>query len=290
MSSESIKGTFGAAPVGAPHEVAQPLTDATLSAQLEQARRNERELAPFNPTPAMAINARNAERGTMDGSIVGAAAAGAEEPFRGDEPETRESSSQNLNAAAKALSEARRARESGEAHQPAASNTDSPSRGIPRDIADPGKVITGGFGPQGEAQYYAINGYELQEIVRSLLDQLADRITNDLRFSMALTYPRLTARLKLEIEGWATDAGFVVEHVKTPEKQTPVEFAGQFGDQVVFVLTETKREFDDQGQPENPPDRMREELGMPIPRKQMVQAGGQRLMVDIVPLMPEDTF
>ncbi len=82
-------------------------------------------------------------------------------------------------------------RELSVSHQPAASAGDSPSRGIPKPISDPGKIITGGWGPSSEALYFPLDGTELRELTRMLLDKLNDRIENDLRFSPAATYPRL---------------------------------------------------------------------------------------------------
>ncbi len=258
MDRNEMTGSFSGPPPNAPRETTQPLSDETLAAQLAQAQANERELAPFNPQPP------------ADAPAVVSAA------------ETQHAA---LNAAAQLLAE-RNARTS---HQPAASETDSPSRGMPKPIGDPGKQVTGGFGSVGEAQYYAIDGSELQEVVRDLLDAINTRITNDLRFSLAITYPRLTVRLKLEVEGWAQDAGFIIEHVKALH-QTPAAVAAERADEVVFVLKEVVREFDETGTPENPPDRIRQGLGLPIPRKQMIQAGAMRTMVDIVPALPDDTF
>lgn len=252
---DEVTGAFQGPPPGAPHEVTQPLSAETVAAQIAQAQANERELPPFNPQPMAVVPV-----------------------------ETPVPPPADLNAAAKLLAEARTRRP--ESHQPAASNTDSPSRGMPRAVDDPGKAITGGFGSPGEAQYYAINGLELQEVVRKLLDQLNERITNDLRFSIAITYPRISVRLKLEVESHAQNAGVEIVYAKKDER-TPLDVAEAHADEVCFVLREVKREFDDDGVPENPPDRMREELGLPVPRKRMIQAGATRVMVDVVPDLDE---
>lgn len=180
-----------------------------------------------------------------------------------------------------ALSEALTPRPADRSHQPAASQTDSPSRGIPQPIADPGKVITGGFGDAGEAQYYPLDGSELKELVRHLMDELNSRIEDDLRFHIAITYPRIRARVIIEVEGYAQEHGFQIQREIAREK-TPVEIARLHGDQVVFALVALRQEFDQEGTAENPPDRMRDELQIPKPRKQYVGTGMARSLVDTV--------
>ena len=250
-------GAFEGPPVGAPHETTQPLQADALRAQLAKAAANEQELKPFNPAAAPLLS---------DEEVASILA------------KQREPSAAAPNAATELIAAAQEAR----SHQPAASETDSPSRGMPR--PQPlGKEITGGFGAVGEAQYYAIDGFELAEIVRRQWDELNRRIQNDLRFSMAITYPKLTVTLSLKVEGWAEDAGFAIDKIFSPDKQSPLEVARERADEVVFVLAHAMREFDETGAPENPPDRMRETVGLPIPRKQMVQAGAVRVMVDVVP-------
>lgn len=254
--AEQHSGTFGAPPAGAPHEVTQPLSQDTIARQLEQARANERPLEPFNP-PASPVP---------------------------PQPRT-ESAAENSNAATQLLAQARQ-----QSAHPAASETDSPSRGIPRPIDDPGKIITGGFGSAGEAQYYPINGDELRDLTRVLLDKLNTRIENDIRFSMALTYKRLDVVLKLEVRAYPDD-GFDVKYVTAPKDQSPEALADDLANEAVFVVKETFREFDRDGNPENPPDRMREIAGLPVPRKQMVQAGAIKQLVDIVPpALPGDVL
>ncbi len=260
------QGEFSGPPDGAPHEVAADLSPDLIAQQLARAQANEKVLAPFDPpkgpTPPPA-------------AIVLTDAPPA--------PQAREvSPASDLNAAARALSEARAARQAGNT-QPAASDSDSPSRGIPKPVFDEGKKITGGFGHVGEAQYYPINGDELHEIVKGMVDSMLKRIANDLRFSMAITYPRLICDLTLTFKGWAADVEEQVKVVKTHE-QTPAEIAGQFGQAVVFVVQETKSEFDQDGEPLDPPDRMRDGAGLPKPQKQLVGVGTGRMLVDIVPL------
>jgi hypothetical protein len=167
---------------------------------------------------------------------------------------------------------------------PAASNSDSPARGLPGTAAVPLRqtkslALTGGFGDTGEAMYYPLDGQELLALSEALCDRLVDRIRNDLRFSMALTYPRAAVRLQLIVEGEVDDQGFTIEYVDKKD-QTPLEVAQQHGQSVVFVLTEERREFTSTGEVESPPDAIRDELGLVKPRKQYVQTGMGRQLAD----------
>jgi hypothetical protein len=268
-------------PPGAPDEVSQPLD---MNAQLAEMRRvqainesrgrgAEGQLQPFNPQPGPAPEQPEVASRQLE-------VAHAQQTVASPQP------SVEPNAAEKLL-EAVRATQGERSHQPAASDSDSPSRGIPRPITDPGKVITGGFGNIGEAQYYAITGLELASLVRGLMDKLNARMENDLRFCIGLTYPKIAVRLWLEVESYAQNEGINIEYVKVPEKQTPVEIAKQHGDKVVFVLVEKKQEFDESGEPVDAPDRMREEMGLQVPRKQIVESGAGRQVVDVVPDIAE---
>lgn len=165
--------------------------------------------------------------------------------------------------------------------QPAASNTDSPSRGIPRAIADPGKVITGGFGVQADAQYFPLDGSELLSLVYTLMDELAERLRNDLRFGMAICYPRVSARVQVVIEGYTVDQPITIERVMPSHEKTPIEIAAARADDICFIVKAQRREFDDQGQSETPPNAMRDQIGAVIPRKQAFGEGPQRVIADI---------
>ena len=170
-----------------------------------------------------------------------------------------------------------------EPYRPAASNTDSPSRGIPTPAADLNKQITGGFGDGGEAQYYPLDGLELRKVVELLLDKQRQRIQDDLRFSLALTYPRVRVRSVIEVECFAEDGSFSITNIAPPHEKTPIEIARRHGDEVCFCLVEQRQEFDDENQSESPPNAMRLEVGVPVPRKHAVSvAGGRgRLLVDV---------
>lgn len=239
------EGTFSAPPPGAPVETAQPLSAEATQAMLRAAQANEQPLPPFNPQPTGPV-APPVVAEVVPAPVIVAPA-----------PQLVQQKS-----------------------RPAESNTDSPSRGIPKPITDPGKTITGGFGNLGEAQYYGIDGNELRELVRALMGEISERIENDLRFSMAIVYPRLIVRARIEVEGYAADAGFQIERIKADER-TPIEVAREKADEFCFVISTQRREFDENGEPENPPDRLRDELGLPKPRKQFVQSGAHRMIVDV---------
>ena len=173
-------------------------------------------------------------------------------------------------------------------YQPAASSTDSPSRGIPRPIDDPGKKITGGFGVAADAQYFPLDGAELLNVVWLLMDELAQRLPNDLRFSMAVTYPRAAVRVQVVVEGYPEEAGFQITRLAPPHEKTPVEIAAQHADECVFVVKAERREFTAEGDISSPPNAMRAETGQVIPRKQWVGEGAARQMADVV-LGPQDS-
>jgi hypothetical protein len=154
--------------------------------------------------------------------------------------------------------------------QPAASNTDSPARGIPSPVADPGKRITGGFGDAIDQQYFPLDGSELRALVIGILEYLKDQMLNDLRFSVALCYPRVTARVVIHIEGYAHEMNFdltrAAEHTKTT-----VEIAELVGAQpTTFELEGVVAEMTPDGESVMPPNATREALGLTVPRKQRV--------------------
>ncbi len=165
-------------------------------------------------------------------------------------------------------------------HQRAGSNSDSPSRGVPQPIADPGKRVTGGFGDVGEAQYFALDGIELRRVIDSLLTELQRRIADDLRFSMAATYPRVNARVAIEVSCYGNDSSFQIVNHYVKEK-TPIEIARRHAEECCFVIQAEHVEMTESGESVTPPDKIRLELGLPVPRKQAVQTPGGRMIVDL---------
>ena len=161
-------------------------------------------------------------------------------------------------------------------HAPAFSNTESPARGVPKPIADRGKQITGGFGPAGDASYYPLDGLELRQAIEALLGDLQRRIQDDLRFSIAVVYPRVTARVVIEVQAYAQD-GFQIPKVFVagPDRKgsTPIEIARQHGDEIVFCVVSEIQEMTDAGESVAPPNAIREELGIEVPMKQWVGGG-----------------
>lgn len=270
-------GEFGAAPPDAARETTEPLqVDAgaivvhdprtkqptgEVIDPIARAQANERELKPLTYENPAAPPSQ---------SVVSGKTVNGLDPFYAEEAKRK---------AALAAAEPERT-------MPAMSNTDSPSRGLPGTAPVPAARktkpigVTGGFGDAGEAQYFPLTGPELMELTRALLDKLNDRITNDLRFSLAITYPRIAVKLQLIVEGEVDDQGFDVTYVDTKD-QTPLDVAKQHGQSVVFVLTEERREFTVDGEVDSPPDAIRKELGMVRPHKQLVQTGSGRVFADL---------
>ncbi len=310
---EKASGQIGVrAPADAPMETSQPLTPERIQAQLEVARRNEKVLPPFNPQPmgvkppAIKINSTDGPalqpfKATPDpvadpikdffGSdtviptdlVVGgqalvdqlraAAALGSEldtpDPLLSADVDQIEDVLPELSAEDRA-------------RMPAASNSESPSRGMPATIVPQmagdkwDGIAKGGFSDVGDAEYFPLDGSELIPLVKDLAKKLTDQVVNDLRFSIARTYPRLRMRLVLEVEGAEEDRDqdFQIEKIFVPKGGHPggtaLQIARQRADQIVFVVTEVKQEFDEAGQSETPPDQIRAELGLPIPHKQQL--------------------
>lgn len=165
-------------------------------------------------------------------------------------------------------------------YQPAASDTDTPSRGIPTPIEDEGKRITGGFGDIAEAQYIPLNGSELAEVVKGLLSEIDARLDDDLRFSMAVTYPRVRAKVIVEIQAHA-QPGFDITKLGPPHTKTPLEIARARADEIVFVVIAQREEMTDAGESVMPPNALRRELELPIPGKRYVETPGGRQLVDL---------
>lgn len=168
-------------------------------------------------------------------------------------------------------------------HQPAASDTDTPSRGLPTAVADQGKQITGGFGVPGDGadQYFPLDGTELRKVVLVCMDELANRIEDDLRFSIACTYPRAHVRVVIEVDAYGMEKTMEIPKVPPPHVGTPLEVARAYADQIVFVVVAERQEMTPDGQSVTPPNRMRLEAQLGIPRKQLVDVPGGRMFVDV---------
>lgn len=316
-------GAIGAVPPpDAPIETAQPLQQETIEFQRSQARANERELKRFNPpgvvrrlanmvgltaspvppTPTVSepVVARTADdliaalfgddrpvaapvhREHEDVTVVGQGT-----PIPVFDPMISGEVDQ-LQDYLPELTEDEKAR------MPAASTSESPSRGIlpdltPKMAGDKWDGISkGGFSDVGDAQYFPLTGEELRELVVELCNQIVNQIRNDLRFSMALVYPRVRAIVEVRIEGAAEDKDgeFAIQKIKSPKAGekggTAWDIARMHADRVCFVMQALKQEFSDDGESEAPPDQIRSELGLSIPRKQRhQQPGGREIFVDI---------
>ena len=154
---------------------------------------------------------------------------------------------------------------------PAGSNTDSPSRGVPRPIGDLGKQITGGFGAQPN-EYFPLTGVEVKTVIEQLLDELHAQLQNDLRFHIATCYPRLSAKLSLIVTCAVQDAPVQIEKVFTHD-QTPLAVAESLADTACFVISKARSEVAADGSPQTPADALRQELDLPVPRKRQLANG-----------------
>jgi hypothetical protein len=276
----------------APSEITQPLDAGVVADQVARAHANERSLAPLNfapagggpaaggqPTPVSAVEAvstqgrriRQVTRSRAGGTAVDGPANGTDAPVVQAPATISDLSSGAVD----------RPRE-GEPWQPAASQTDSPSRGIPRNIPnDPGKQITGGFGDVHDAQYFPLDGTELRELIMALMDQLHARLQDDLRFTVAICYPRVRARVEIIVEGFVEDQGFIIPRVAIPHDKTPLALAREYGDEITFALVAERVEMTAAGDSVSPPNATRLELGLPVPRKQTVDTPTGRMLVDV---------
>jgi hypothetical protein len=294
-------GTFALPPVGAPHEVAEgagQFSEADIRARRAAADQRAAEIAaesaggeartnyarPDGQSPRLPDRLRVPARPDIDLTVshgdVSAAAQATYEAAVQEMARLDETLSADLAVGpASAATPAPR-------HMPAASDTDTPSRGQPRAIADPGKQITGGFGDLGQAQYYPLDGSEARVLICDMLDKLKIQLQNDLRFSMAVTYARLQALITIDMRAWAQEPVIIqklVAPVGAVAGATPVEVAEAAGFQPIdMVLTETTVEMTDEGESVLPPNAIREGLGMVVPRKQIVPTPGGKQFVDVV--------
>jgi hypothetical protein len=299
VSPATPSGAFSPPPPEAPYEIAQPLTAALVAEQLARAAQNERTLAPLvvpmGPPGDVGLPATAVGAGVPSTPPVAAAPPAPPAVPSAPTPITSSrlrrvarrpaptGSDDGLGqsptvAVPQSLPETRLPPPL--PHQPAASDTDTPSRGMPQTAhLPPGKQITGGFGDAQEARYYPLDGIELRRVVERLIADLHQQIQNDLRFSLAVTYPRVTARVDLTVEGWAADQRFVIPRVAAPHDTTPVEIARARSDEICFVVRAAHVEMTAEGESVTPPNQVRQELGLPLPRKQRVEGGG---LVDVL--------
>lgn len=168
---------------------------------------------------------------------------------------------------------------------PAASDTDSPTRGIPRQILPRGKEITGGFGDARALAYFALNGQELLALLDQQLGALYDRCKDDLRFNEGLCYPQVTLRVVVEVRGFVQDGNFTVERLLPADHEAcarnPIAFCREVAEEVGFVLIQQHQETTAEGQPVTAPAEVRATLGLPQPGKRRVKQGAGSAFVDM---------
>lgn len=302
--AKGVQGGGAAPPPDAPVETAQPLQADAIRLARERASANEKTLPPFNPpkrgagpiAPPPTAPAVESVKPTATEDLISevfgepvrvadrpdVVVAGQGEPIPPQDLGQAEVD-QMFDILPELTAEDR-------ARMPAASNSDTPARGLLPTITPPKgpKEISGGFGDLGDAEYFPLTGEELRELVLAQFDTLAAQIRNDLRFSMALVYPRIRCTVRIEVEGHAEDnnAGFVIEKVRVPKDGDPgstlIEVARTRADQVCFVVQSRRQEFTDAGEVDAPPDAIRDELGVTKPRKRMLETpGGGHTFVDV---------
>jgi hypothetical protein len=141
--------------------------------------------------------------------------------------------------------------------------------------------ITGGFGDAtGEGDYFALDGEELKEKIRQLLDKVNDALDGDLRLSMAVCYPEVRVSVAVTVTGHPADVGFVIEKGLHEGDAGTIAAAervvGHALPEEHFAITADHDEKD------APPDQVREELGLEVPRKQRIVTGIGPQIVDRV--------
>lgn len=282
MPPEHLEGAFAGAPPDAPREVSQPIDPDAMAQRMREARARNLEvrgaevgeLKPFNPQPA-----DQAPFDTTPNETEANAASALLTATREQRADAERIDQAKANVASSLTSAARAQRSQPTTHQPAASDSDSPSRGVPRPLPKD-KQITGGFTNLASQEYYPINGFEMQKIVEGMVRRLMERIPDDLRFQMVLAYPRAEMNLTLTVKCFVEAMNFGITYVASHEK-TPLEVAQERAEEVVFVVKEVRHEFDETGESAHPADWMREEAGLPIPAKQLVGTGARRMLVDV---------
>jgi len=154
------------------------------------------------------------------------------------------------------------------ATHPAASTTDSPSRGIPQPVGDPGKQITGGWGPQGSgSEYFALDGSELKAIVLALAARLQQALDGDLRFGLSVVYPQVKVSLSLTVDG------------RSPEGRDLDLPGNEKIDLNWSRILALRAEVEDNE--DSPAGKIRDDFQIRGPQKQVIRAGAARLLVDV---------
>jgi hypothetical protein len=305
MANEHIEGRVGIAPPpGAPMEPSQPLRadagtiidiDGVAHRPIDKARAHERELAPL----------------TYKDSIATAAAelAGTAVPGVVQAPSAVVAAVAPVKAAVVQPSVSR----APDPTQPAASNTDSPARGRPGTAHSPHReraplTVEGGFGV-GTGEYFAIDGVEMKACLNQLLEDVLGQAENDHRVAgmAGLTTAEVSLRAVLladtEDQTVTMDRGGVNSNTQgdlvalitavcdalhtdlQSDMRIQMSWAYPSYGAILtltvkahaadpgFTIVKHRREFNEAGDLETPPDALREELALPIPGRQIVVQG-----------------
>jgi hypothetical protein len=128
-----------------------------------------------------------------------------------------------------------------------------------------------------------LTGEELLKLVQDMLGSLSERIADDLRFSIAAVYPRVRASVTIEISGHGRDQSMLIVKHLPPHEKTPVHVAHTKADEICFVVVAEHEEMAADGTSIAPPNAVRTDLNLPIPRKRAVQTPGGRQLIDMDP-------
>lgn len=273
-------GSFEPPPPNAPHETSQPLTPEALAAMAAKAAQNEQDLTPLEvmlkkaaasvagaqsvnphgvvtapPHAAPGAPSGSASLAPTPGSAPGGAPGPADQAAPPDSGASLDKAGEPGSGAISphALPALPPDATPEEIADPVVNAR--PARGQPKPIGDPGKVITGGWGPDLGAsapQYYALDGSEIKALAISLMEDLKKEMDRDLRFHLAMTYPQAFVRVSVEVAG-ATE-GAAINDVAFTVQSRIVRLAVSAADTN-----------------ETPADLLRDQTGLPKPFKHQVQ-------------------
>lgn len=142
-----------------------------------------------------------------------------------------------------------------------------PARGQPKPVTDPGKQITGGWGPQAAgmgfaAQYYALDGSEIAALAATLMEDLKRQMAADLRFHLAMCYPQAAVKVTVEVAG--SEPGAAINDVAFTIQSR------------IALFTATMMDT-----PDTPADALRDQAGLIKPFKRLVQTPTGNHIVDM---------
>lgn len=259
------EGTFTPPPPHAPQETSKPLEPGLIADMQAKAHENEKELAPlkFAIQKAVASAAAAENAGILPPGVVTAPPHAAPDAPAGSEglsPQQLQNLKDGVSPSALPILPPDATPE--EIADPIVNAR--PARGQPKVILDQGKTITGGWGPEAGGfapQYYALDGTEVQAIVKRLFAELETLMTQDLRFGIAAVYPQALIRVTIDIAGCEPGAAINDVAFSTHSRIVAYQLA----------------KMDDQ---ETPADALRVEADLSLPHKHTVRTPTGTHIVD----------